>query len=102
MTKQEARAAARALWRQFDADALRRQGAAMAEALLAQGAWQQADAVFCFVPMPTEPDLTPVLAAACGSPRSNRSPPRRPTACSNRRVMRRASGRSFSARGRWP
>ena len=64
MTKQEARAAARALWRQFDADALRRQGAAMAEALLAQGAWQQADAVFCFVPMPTEPDLTPVLAAA--------------------------------------
>ena len=42
MTKQEARAAARALWRQWDADALRRQGAAMAEALLAQGAWQQA------------------------------------------------------------
>ena len=64
MTKQEARAAARALWRQFDADALRAMGAEMTEALLAQPAWQQADAVFCFVPMPTEPDLTPVLAAA--------------------------------------
>lgn len=64
MTKQEARTAARAAWRRLDAAALRALGEKMTEELLAQPAWQQADAVFCFVPMPTEPDLTPVLAAA--------------------------------------
>lgn len=64
MTKQEARTAARAAWRRLDADSLRVLGEKMTEELLAQPAWQQADAVFCFVPMPTEPDLTPVLAAA--------------------------------------
>lgn len=63
MTKQQARAAARAIWRQFDAGALRTMGGKMTKALLAQDAWRQADAVFCFVPMPSEPDLTPLLAA---------------------------------------
>lgn len=64
MTKAEARAKARALWRQWDAAALRTMGCRMAQELFARPEWQQAGWVFCFVPMPGEPDLWPVLEAA--------------------------------------
>ena len=64
MTKAEARAKARALWRQWDAAALRTMGGRMAHELFARPEWRQAGWVFCFVPMPGEPDLWPVLEAA--------------------------------------
>ena len=64
MTKSEARAAARARWRQWDAGALQALGARMAAELFGRAEWRQAGTVFCFVPMPGEPDLWPVLQAA--------------------------------------
>ena len=64
MTKAQARAIARALWRQWDAAALRDLGTRMADELFSLPLWKQAGTVFCFVPMPGEPDLTPVLEAA--------------------------------------
>ena len=64
MTKAQARARARALWRQWDAAALRDLGTRMADELFGLPLWEQAGTVFCFVPMPGEPDLTPVLEAA--------------------------------------
>lgn len=64
MTKAQARAIARALWRQWDAAALRDLGTRMADELFGLPLWKQAGTVFCFVPMPGEPDLTPVLEAA--------------------------------------
>ena len=64
MTKAEARAQARALWRQWDAAALRAMGRRMAQELFARPEWRQAGWVFCFVPLPSEPDLRPVLEGA--------------------------------------
>ncbi len=64
MTKQQARAAARERWRGYDAAALGELGRAMAEALFRLPQWRQAGTVFCFVPMQTEPDITPVLRRA--------------------------------------
>ena len=46
MTKAEARAKARALWRQWDAAALRTMGGRMAHELFARPEWRQAGWVF--------------------------------------------------------
>ena len=62
--KRAARAAAKARLRALGPDALRAAGAAIAAQLFARPEWRQADTVFCFVPLPTEPDVTPVLARA--------------------------------------
>ncbi len=64
LTKREARAAARACLKALDTDSLRRAGQRIAGQLFARPEWQQAGTVFCFVPMATEPDVTPVLRRA--------------------------------------
>ncbi|MGN0984771.1 MAG: 5-formyltetrahydrofolate cyclo-ligase, partial [Gemmiger sp.] len=64
MTKQQARAEAKARWRRYSPEALAALGRAMAEALFALPQWQQAATVFCFVPLASEPDVTPVLRRA--------------------------------------
>ena len=57
MTKAEARAKARALWRQWDAAALRTMGGRMAHELFARPEWRQAGTVFWpLPPLPGEPD----------------------------------------------
>ena len=64
MTKQQARAAAKARLKTLASGALAAAGQEMAKQLFARPEWQQADTVFCFVPMPSEPDVTPVLRRA--------------------------------------
>lgn len=64
MTKQQARAAAKARLKTLASGALAAAGQEMAKQLFARPEWQQADTVFCFVPLPSEPDVTPVLRRA--------------------------------------
>ncbi|MGN0974785.1 MAG: 5-formyltetrahydrofolate cyclo-ligase, partial [Gemmiger sp.] len=61
MTKQQARAAAKALRRTLDMPAL---GAQMADRLFALPVWREAQAVFAFASLPDEPDTTPILYRA--------------------------------------
>lgn len=61
MDKPQARSWAKARRKTLDQQAL---GSAMAQALLALPAWQQANAVLCFAALPDEPDTTPILRAA--------------------------------------
>lgn len=62
--KRAARAAARARLRALSAEDLRAAGQAIADQLFARPEWRQAGTVFCFVPMATEADVTPVLRRA--------------------------------------
>lgn len=64
MTKPQARAQAKALWRAADPQTLAQWGRAMGRATLALPQWQQADTVFCFVSTPAEPDTLPLLQQA--------------------------------------
>lgn len=61
MTKQQARAQARALRAALDQKAL---GRAMADALFGLPAWQQAHTVLAFAALPDEPDTEPILRRA--------------------------------------
>lgn len=62
--KRAARAAAKARLRGLSPDQLRSAGLAIAGQLFARPEWRRADTVFCFVPMPSEADVTPVLRRA--------------------------------------
>lgn len=64
MTKTEARAAARRLWREQSPEDLHRMGQRICTRLFARPEWQAADTVLCFVPLPTEPDIFPALERA--------------------------------------
>lgn len=64
MTKAEARAVARALWRDQTAGDLRRMGQQMCARLFVRAEWQQAGTILSFVPLPTEPDISPALDRA--------------------------------------
>lgn len=64
MTKTEARAAARCLWREQSPEDLHRMGQRICTRLFARPEWQTADTVLCFVPLPTEPDIFPALERA--------------------------------------
>lgn len=64
MTKTEARAAARRIWRAQTKEELRRMGQRMCDRLFARAEWQQAGTILCFVPLPTEPDISPALDRA--------------------------------------
>ena len=61
MTKQEARARARAQRRALDMTAL---GAEMSRLVTQTALWQEAAQVFCFVPLKDEPDTMPLLRLA--------------------------------------
>ena len=58
MTKQEARARAKALRAALDMEKIGRQ---MARALFALPCWQQAGTVLAFASLPDEPDTAPIL-----------------------------------------
>ncbi len=64
MTKTEARAAARTLWRAQTAEELHRMGQRLCDRLFRREEWQQAGVILCFVPLPTEPDISPALEQA--------------------------------------
>lgn len=64
MTKAEARAAARAIWRAQSAEDLRCMGQTMCARLFACPQWRQAGTILSFVPLPTEPDISPALDRA--------------------------------------
>ena len=61
MTKTEARAAARRIWQAQTEEELRRMGQRMCTRLFVRAEWQQAGTILCFVPLPTEPDISPAL-----------------------------------------
>lgn len=64
MTKTEARNAARRLWRAQSAEDLHRMGQRMCDRLFSGPEWRQAGTILCFVPLPTEPDISPALDRA--------------------------------------
>lgn len=64
MTKTEARAKARALWRSQSPETLRAMGARMCAALFGMPLWRQARTVLCYLPLPGEPDLDAVVSRA--------------------------------------
>lgn len=64
MTKTEARAAARAIWRAQSPAALREMGARLCANLFARPEWRAASTLLCFVPLPSEPDISPALDRA--------------------------------------
>lgn len=64
MTKTEARAAARRIWQAQTREDLRRMGEQMCDRLFARAEWQQAGTILSFVPLPTEPDISPALDRA--------------------------------------
>lgn len=64
MTKQQARAAAKARWQAASAAQRTAWGAAMAAATAALPVWQAAGSVCCFVSLPAEPDTRPLLRLA--------------------------------------
>ena len=64
MTKTEARAAARAFWRAQTLQDLHRMGQRMCVRLFERAEWQQAGTILCFVPLPSEPDISPALEQA--------------------------------------
>lgn len=64
MTKQQARAAARARWQALPPAQIATWGAAMAAATAALPVWRAAGSVFCFVSLPAEPDTRPLLRLA--------------------------------------
>ena len=62
--KREARSAAKARLRALTPEDLAAAGAEIADKLFARPDWQDADTVFCFVSLPSEPDTEPILRAA--------------------------------------
>lgn len=64
MTKTEARAAARRIWQAQPQEDLRRMGQRMCDRLFARAQWQQAGVILSFVPLPSEPDISPALDRA--------------------------------------
>lgn len=64
MTKTEARAAARRIWQAQTEEDLRRMGQRMCARLFGRAEWQQAGVILSFVPLPSEPDISPALDRA--------------------------------------
>lgn len=64
MTKTEARAAARRIWREQTPEKLHRMGQRICARLFDRPEWQAAGTVLCFVSLPTEPDISPALDRA--------------------------------------
>lgn len=62
--KREARSAAKARLHTLTPEDLAAAGAEIADKLFARPDWQDADTVFCFVSLPSEPDTEPILRAA--------------------------------------